>query len=89
MTDTVTLKITGLDELQRKLEAIPHDVARKVIGGALKDAAAIVRDAMVEESPKNSGLMSESFGTKLTTAKTDVEGHILIGPMGKMRYPEK
>ena len=43
----IEVKISGLSELQKTLEEMPRDVARKIIRGALNEAADEMRDHLV------------------------------------------
>ncbi|HLZ07506.1 MAG TPA: HK97-gp10 family putative phage morphogenesis protein, partial [Chloroflexota bacterium] len=44
---SITVKISGLDELEKALETLPPKVARRVIRSSLKEAAGIWRGEMV------------------------------------------
>jgi HK97 gp10 family phage protein len=45
MADTISVKMTGIDELNKKLEGLKYDVQRKGGRFALRKAAQVVRDA--------------------------------------------
>lgn len=83
------IKITGLDELQRKLVSMGADVSKKVIRVALVNAGYDVRNQMVIMAPKDSGFLSEHFNVKLRIRKDDIAGTAFVGPAGKMNYPNR
>jgi HK97 gp10 family phage protein len=45
MADTISVKMTGIDELSKKLEGLKYDVQKKGGRFALRKAAQVVRDA--------------------------------------------
>lgn len=67
MSDIVTCKITGMDEIQKALEALPAKLAKRIEKKALSDASSILVDKLVANAPDDSGLLREHFGVKLTT----------------------
>ena len=85
----IEVKITGLDELQRVLEEMPKDVARRALRGGLKAGSEIVRQRMVENAPKASGFLSEHFNVKVRIRSNELVGTAHIGPAGKTYYPGK
>jgi HK97 gp10 family phage protein len=87
MSDTVTCKITGLDELQKQLEAIPRDVAAKLLRKDLREAAEIGRAEMSLLAPKDSGLLSEHFNIKTKVLRQDIAAIAYIGPDATIDYP--
>src|SRR5882724_9751186 len=89
MPETVTVKIHGLDELQRNLERIPREVSKKILRRALRKAAKVVREAIVNFAPKASGFLAEHFNIKFKSRKADIAGSAFIGPDGKIKYPNK
>jgi len=82
----VETKITGLDELQRKLEELPPKVAQKVLREGLRDGAEIVRDAFIAAAPSpetyaEGGKRTEAAGTGRT-----ILGHLRDLKSWKIRY---
>lgn len=51
MTDGVEVKLRGLDDLSRQISALKADLRRKVVKGALRDAAAPIRRAAKAAAP--------------------------------------
>lgn len=88
MSDIVEVKITGMDELQKKLEELPKKIGDNIFRRALKSAAKIVINAMVALAPKDTGFLSEHFGTRTRIQRQNIAGSIFIGPEGKIDYPD-
>jgi HK97 gp10 family phage protein len=88
MSDLVTVKISGLDELQKRLEEIPEDLRKKGMRTALSAGADIIRDGMVELAPKDTGFLAEHFNIKTSVKNGGMTGQAFIGPAGKIDYME-
>lgn len=86
---SIDVKITGLQELQRVLENMPKDVAKKIIRSTLKEAGEEMRESMAAAAPKESGFLSQHFNVKLRISGDDIMGTAFIGPAGKMYYPKR
>lgn len=84
-----TFKITGLAEIQKKLEAMPEKVAKRSIRKALMRAGEIVRDKIVSLAPRDTGFLSEHFNIKVRMISGYLAGLAHIGPNAKIYYPEK
>jgi HK97 gp10 family phage protein len=83
----VEYKITGLVELQRTLEQMPRDVARKAVRGGLTAAAEMVRDRIVATAPRKSGFLASHFNVKFRMRGDELAGTAYVGPAGKVYYP--
>lgn len=68
----VTAEIQGLDELERRLVALPSAVGIKVMRSALLDAAKPIRDAARERVHKRTGALARSIG--LASGATGKDG---------------
>jgi HK97 gp10 family phage protein len=88
MSDWVTTEIKGLDELQRKLEAMPEKVAKKGLRDALKAGGRILVSALMAFAPRQTGFLSEHFDMRLSIRGEDIAGSAYVGPEGKMDYPD-
>lgn len=82
-----TFTVTGLQELQRKLEELPRDVARRVLREPMTNAANLVKEAMVNLAPKDSGFLAEHFNAKFRIKRGELAGTAFIGPAGHVYYP--
>ncbi len=90
MSDQVTVKITGLDKLQKALEQLPERAAKKIEGGSLKEAAQITLAEMRARVPKDTGLLSEHFGVRVVTkrmGKGNLSARAFIGGITGVEYP--
>jgi HK97 gp10 family phage protein len=61
MADPVTIEIHGLREIQAKLQQLPGQVARRVVYGALRKGAAVIRKAAAQNAPVRSGTLRKGF----------------------------
>jgi HK97 gp10 family phage protein len=61
MTNSVTIEIHGLREIQDKLRRLPAQIGRKVVYGALRKGAAVVRKAAQQNAPVRSGTLRKGF----------------------------
>lgn len=87
MPDFVTVKITGLSEIQKKLEQMPEKVAKRAIRSALKRAAGIVRQKIVDMAPRKTGFLSGHFDIKIRQFRGFLAAVAHIGPNSKIYYP--
>ena len=93
MPDIVTIKITGLSELEEKLERLPIRVSRRILRTGLLAAAfvwvrAIEALAQAHEAWHHGkgkgaatlfGLLAKNIVTRVTV-KSDLEGSVAVGP---------
>jgi HK97 gp10 family phage protein len=82
----VEIHIEGLDELQANLERLGTETAKRLLGAALKDNANMVRDAIVEAAPRDTGFLADHFDVKLRAEREDIAATAFIGP-SKRNYP--
>lgn len=85
----VSVKITGLDEIQRRLEKELPEKMKKQLRAALKDGAKVVKDQMVADAPYETGILEENIGVRVSVKSGEVAGAAYIGPSGKAKYPER
>lgn len=83
----VTVKITGLEELQQKLEEIPTKLAKRSLRKALRAGANVIRNAIVTLAPKDTGFLSRHFGTRISVMRDELAATAYVGPQGKIDYP--
>lgn len=88
MNDAVTIKIQGLDELQKKLEELPRDVAKRGIRASLREGAKRIAEAMAAHAPRDTGFLALHFGIRTKMFRNDLAGSAFIGPEGHIDYPE-
>jgi HK97 gp10 family phage protein len=89
MSNPVTVKIHGLDILQRNLESLRDDVAKKGIRDSLKAGGTEIKNEMAVRAPDRTGFMRQSFNVKIKMrGKGDLAGSAFIGINSKARYPK-
>ena len=88
MSETVTVQIKGLDELQRTMEQMPRDLAKKGIRQALREGGKVISAAMARMAPSDTGFLAKHFGIRTKMYKQDLAGSAFIGPEGRIDYPE-
>jgi HK97 gp10 family phage protein len=83
--DTITVKVEGLEELQRRLNDLPKRQAQSALRKALREGAKVFKDAVIREAPKESGFLSQHF--KINTRIRGVSGAAYVTPDKKITYP--
>src|SRR5690348_8360182 len=58
----VTVKISGLDELQRKLEEMPRRASAKILRNATKAGAQVFQAEMVRRAPQGPARVGSGIG---------------------------
>jgi HK97 gp10 family phage protein len=84
MQDIVTVKITGLDEIQKKLEEeLPKD-ARLALRIGLSAGAGDIKQAMVDAAPveadgENAGFLRDNLKVKTIIKRNELAGVAIVG----------
>ena len=89
MSDLVTFKITGLAELQKKLEDMPKTVAKKVLRDDLRAAGEYLKQEMVMQAPYRTGFLDSHFDTRVRVEHGELAAKAFVGPEGRMYYPHE
>jgi len=90
----VTVKFSGWDQLQRKLQdELPKD-AKKAVRVALSAGGGDVKRAMeatapVEEGSEHAGFLQEHINVKTRIRPDELAGSAFIGPSAKAVYPDR
>src|SRR6267143_5712104 len=87
MADAVTVELKGLDELQRKLAALPAEVTRPILRTVLREAGNEVKEAFAAAAPYDTGFLAEHFRVRVSVKKEDVQGAAFIGTQPHADYP--
>jgi HK97 gp10 family phage protein len=87
MSSPIEVKITGLDEIQKKLQDELPRKAANAMRAALRDGAKILQSAIVQEAPKDSGLLSEHIDVRTRVRGGGLSGSAFVGPNSKVTYP--
>lgn len=81
---TVTIEITGLDKLQRKLRELPLRVQNAVLRKGLRAAANVVRDEARRRAPVRTGNLRRNIATSVSVRRG--QGSATVGPKPKAYY---
>jgi HK97 gp10 family phage protein len=86
----VTVKVSGLDDLERVLYELPTKLAKKAMRSALRAAGGVWLREMIRNAPRAPGLSGEATGwlEKNLTMTTQVsarydQGEVRVGPRMK------
>jgi HK97 gp10 family phage protein len=99
MSDALTVKLVGMEELQRKLETMPRAIARRLLRDAILSAATLWKDEMKLRAPKlyedkigkggkryrKAFFLSDTIQVKVAV-NGDLEAVAKIGPERKAFY---
>jgi len=85
----VEVKISGLDQIQKRLEELRGPKARAAMRKSLADGSDIVLAEMQREAPRDTGFLDEHFNRKISTKDGGTSGTAFIGPQGKIKYPKR
>lgn len=88
MEPVVTWKVSGLDELQKSLEQLSKNIGKNGVRKALNAGGEVIRDAIVELAPEDTGFMKEHFDKRVSMRNDALAGSVFIGPAGKIDYPK-
>lgn len=78
------LKVTGLEDLDRRLSQLPRKMQTRVLGNATRAAARVIRDAAKRNVPKRTGALHRAIkvkgkrlrsGTYVAKVGLDLSGH--------------
>jgi HK97 gp10 family phage protein len=90
MPKAITVEVTGLRELQQKLERELPEKARKVTRDALKAGAQPIYEAMRQEAPVGRWAQLRSgFNVKFKFFENGKAGAVFIGPDAKMKHEQE
>ena len=71
MTEIVTARISGLDELQRKLNTLPAELSRRALKKGLRPAGLIFRNEMQQLGARLTGWMLRNIIVRVKTNNLD------------------
>lgn len=84
MAGRVTFEVSGLDELQDKLNRLPVEFSRKALRTALRPAGLVFRNAIKAAAPRLTGWMADHITVRAKTNNYD-EGEVRVGFSGKSK----
>lgn len=83
---TVTVKISGLDQLSQRLSEESAKIARKVLRNAGVKAGGIIRSAIAANAPRDTGFLEEHIAMKTSVNPSKGTLVVVIGPQGDAGY---
>ena len=75
----VEVHISGLQELQQKLDALPTKLAKRVLRPSLEDAGAIIQQAIGVRAPRQTGFLTTHIGVDVVV-HNDLSASVKVGP---------
>jgi HK97 gp10 family phage protein len=85
---SVTVKIKGLDELEKKLYDLPSKFAKRAMRGALKPAASIWKEEIAATAPEKTGWLKSQAAVSIKLSAKEESGTALVG-FTKKQNPER
>ena len=86
MRNPIVCKVTGGDELKRKLEELGPKAMMKAVRKALSQAALLMSQRIADAAPEDSGFLHSHISFKVRSAKGITT--VKIGPT-QDRYPNR
>lgn len=83
-----SVKITGLEDLEKKLLELPARLARQVVRPALEEGGEIIRQEMGIIAPRRTGRLgsSKGIGMKVELSTKYDQGKVSVGPTKEAFY---
>ena len=88
MAEVVSVKVTGLAELQKNLEQIPPKIAKGVLRRGLAAGARVFQNEMKIRAARATGFLIEHIAIRVRARGDDLQGIALVGPT-KSDYPRR
>lgn len=79
MADVVTVKVQGLEELERKLYELPTKFAKKYVRQALRAGARVFRDEIKQNAPRRTGWLASQIAVTTSIRGSELQGKANIG----------
>lgn len=79
MSDVVTVHITGLKELEKKMIELGPKIARKALKGALVSGAAIIRTEARSMAPIKTGRLRKAMYIKTMSKPNPFKENVIFG----------
>ena len=87
--DVIWVKVSGLDELQKKLRDELPKRAKQILKDALFAAAQVIKNEMMTLAPRRTGFLAEHIDVKLSARGGELAASAFIGPNGRVMYREQ
>lgn len=77
--NVVTVKLDGLDDIEKKLYDLPSKFAKRAVRGALKAGAEIWREGLAESAPVRTGWLKAEATISIKLSAKEESGTALVG----------
>src|SRR5581483_9861548 len=74
------VEVTGLDELAKALDSLPAKLEKAALRPALSAAGQVMRAALEDTVPVDTGALRESIGQKIAFDKDGQGAAVVVGP---------
>ena len=79
MSDTFTVKIEGLKELERKMISLGPEISKKALRGALVAGAVVIREEAKRIAPVNTGRLRRAMYIKRMPKTNPLAEQVIFG----------
>jgi HK97 gp10 family phage protein len=79
MANKVTVKVSGLEELEEKLYDMPSKFARQAMRKALRPAADVWKDEIAARAPEKTGWLKSQAAVSIKLSAKEESGTALVG----------
>src|SRR5215831_2668593 len=79
MADTITLNVTGLDTLQKSIEALPRYLQQRVLGDAMSRGGIVLRDGIADKIHSRTGKTAHDLRVEVHLDPAKFAGITKIG----------
>jgi len=76
-----SVKVDGMEELLKKLNALPDKVQNSILTGAIRAGAKLVADEARSLAPSDSGILKKSIGVKKKRSKMKTILWFVVAPI--------
>jgi HK97 gp10 family phage protein len=91
MSNPVTVKITGLEQLSQRMQEFPDQLVRKGVRVALLAGGEVLRQEISDRAPRSldethghePGFLADHIAAKLSTSPKQDKGSVKVGPVAK------
>lgn len=79
MANSVTVKISGIEELEKNLYDLPSKFAKRAVRSALKAGAGIWKEGLESSAPVRTGFLKEQADISIKLSAKEESGTALVG----------
>ncbi len=86
MRETMSFRVDGLIQLDRQLHSLPAHVAGNALAASVRAGARVVRDAVRDKAPVNTGALRANVYVANERTGDDAEKAVLVGVRNRKTY---